>query len=425
MEEEKSPKLWLEDQLRRTLNGLYDPGILLNNPLNQVFNMTKSCNPASALRRLLTDAIESLRPTPSTPMDTQTWRVYQILRRRYIEQLTQQQVSTNLGLSVRQLQRNEKLARQVLVEYLWSNFNLDEVMPNIAYDQNSAGVDMETPPSLSDELDWLEETVPAQTIRLGDILNEVISMLEPMIESRNISAVVFIPDGLSKVYVKAPLLRQALLNILNTAMLCSRPDKTIQVTLTQEEQQIELHLEVPEPYITDTLLTDLEESFQMAQQLIDLCQGQLCIENLTVSNTNMPQTLQVIITLPAVKLIDILVIDDNADVLQLYQRYLEGSPYRFKGSRDPQQGLHMAQDIHPEVIILDVMMPGQDGWTLLGQLREHPKTQDIPIIVCSILPQEEFAQALGAADFIRKPVTRQSFLEVLDRQLAQLQRECD
>ena len=53
-------------------------------------------------------------PPPATPLDSQTWRVYQILRRRYTEQLTQQQVACNLGLSVRQLQRNEKLARQVL-----------------------------------------------------------------------------------------------------------------------------------------------------------------------------------------------------------------------------------------------------------------------------------------------------------------------
>ena len=79
--------------------------------------------------------------------------------------------------------------------------------------------------------------------------------------------------------------------------------------------------------------------------------------------------------------------------------------------------------MQPGVIMLDVMMPGQDGWTLLGQLREHPETQSIPVIVCSILSQEQFALALGAADFIRKPVNRQIFLEVLDRQLAPLPKE--
>ena len=68
-------------------------------------------------------------------------------------------------------------------------------------------------------------------------------------------------------------------------------------------------------------------------------------------------------------------------------------------------------------------MPEQDGWTLLSQLREHPKTQDIPIVVCSILSQETFARALGAVDFLRKPVNRQEFLEVLDRQFGPQQKE--
>jgi CheY-like chemotaxis protein len=65
--------------------------------------------------------------------------------------------------------------------------------------------------------------------------------------------------------------------------------------------------------------------------------------------------------------------------------------------------------------VLDVMMPGRDGWTLLGQLREHPGTCDIPVVVCTILSQEGLATALGAADYVRKPVSRSQFLAVLDR----------
>jgi len=64
---------------------------------------------------------------------------------------------------------------------------------------------------------------------------------------------------------------------------------------------------------------------------------------------------------------------------------------------------------------LDVMLPGIDGWELLGQLREHPQTSCIPVVVCTILPQEPLALALGAAAFLRKPVSREALLSALDR----------
>ena len=65
------------------------------------------------------------------------------------------------------------------------------------------------------------------------------------------------------------------------------------------------------------------------------------------------------------------------------------------------------------------MTLGQDGWTLLSQLREHPNTRNIPVIVCTILAHKQLAVTLGAADFIRKPVRRADFLAALDRQLEQ------
>ena len=72
-------------------------------------------------------------------------------------------------------------------------------------------------------------------------------------------------------------------------------------------------------------------------------------------------------------------------------------------------------EVSPKFIILDVMLPGTDGWELLGRLREYPQTRAVPIIVCTILPQEEFALALGAAGFLQKPVSRNTLLAELAR----------
>ena len=64
---------------------------------------------------------------------------------------------------------------------------------------------------------------------------------------------------------------------------------------------------------------------------------------------------------------------------------------------------------------MDVMQPGINDWELLGQLRVLPALQGVPIIVCTILPQEDLALALGAAAYLRKPINREVLLSTLDQ----------
>ena len=116
----------------------------------------------------------------------------------------------------------------------------------------------------------------------------------------------------------------------------------------------------------------------------------------------------------------VLVIDDNADALQLLQRYASGTRYQVFGARDPEQAIRLAEQLLPQIIVLDVMMPKLDGWEVLGRLQHHPVTGHIPIVVCTILAQEELALSLGASAFLRKPVSRQAFLDALDRQVIRM-----
>ena len=106
---------------------------------------------------------------------------------------------------------------------------------------------------------------------------------------------------------------------------------------------------------------------------------------------------------------------DLLDQPVLIQRYLSGSQYQFTGISDPDKVLQWTADVSPHFIIVDVMLPGIDGWELLGRLREYPQTRVIPVIVCTILPQEKLALALGAASFLQKPVSRNKLLAELAR----------
>jgi len=111
----------------------------------------------------------------------------------------------------------------------------------------------------------------------------------------------------------------------------------------------------------------------------------------------------------------VLVVDDNAGMLELFQRYLADQDYRLIGAQNGVEGLRLAEEQQPDVIILDVMMPLQDGWEVLQILQNRPRTRHIPVVVCSVLDDPELAFSLGAAEFLAKPVTRSRLLAALAR----------
>ena len=127
----------------------------------------------------------------------------------------------------------------------------------------------------------------------------------------------------------------------------------------------------------------------MAQHLAELCGGRL-----VAGPANEP--FEVSLTFPALGQLPVLAIDDNVGTLNLLQRYTAGTRYRLVGIQDPEQALRVAEQLHPQIVVLDVMMPRLDGWEVLGRLLQHPVVGQLPIVVCTILAQEELALALGA-----------------------------
>ena len=154
--------------LRVALNSLYDPAVLRASPLIELFGLAAERNPISALRRTLLNGIESLRPNRDTPESARTWRVYQILRRRYTEQVTQREVAADLGLSIRQLQREERLAREVLADCLWNAHNLaaaPQGRPEVSIRDEGTERPVETQvPSRLEELESLKRVVHIEMV---------------------------------------------------------------------------------------------------------------------------------------------------------------------------------------------------------------------------------------------------------------------
>jgi len=123
--------------------------------------------------------------------------------------------------------------------------------------------------------------------------------------------------------------------------------------------------------------------------------------------------------LPAAPLTRVLLIDDNRSIHQLVRRYLVGHPYAMVSAYNADQAVELIGAQRPDVIILDVMMSGRDGWEVLRQLRSTATLQEIPVIVCSVLEQAALARSLGADAYLTKPVTQEALLAALEEHAAQ------
>jgi signal transduction histidine kinase/CheY-like chemotaxis protein len=108
----------------------------------------------------------------------------------------------------------------------------------------------------------------------------------------------------------------------------------------------------------------------------------------------------------------ILAIDDNPEAIDIIRKFL-GDEYRVIGYLGGEGAVEKAKDIKPMAITLDIMMPKKDGWQVLRELKNIPETQDIPVIVLSIIDNKRLGFSLGAAEYIVKPVERQVLLRKL------------
>jgi CheY-like chemotaxis protein len=115
----------------------------------------------------------------------------------------------------------------------------------------------------------------------------------------------------------------------------------------------------------------------------------------------------------------VLVVEDDRRSADLLSLYLQGAGYRVVVARDGAEGLRLARRIHPSAVLLDVLLPRLDGWEVLAALKTDPATAECPVLVVSMLDERGKGFALGAADYLVKPVGREELLEALARWLPQ------
>jgi DNA-binding response OmpR family regulator len=116
----------------------------------------------------------------------------------------------------------------------------------------------------------------------------------------------------------------------------------------------------------------------------------------------------------------ILVVDDDANSLDIVRTFLEARGYTVTTARSGKEALARVEEVHPELVLLDVMMPGMDGWEVARIIKNHPAFDDVRVVM--LTARGDFADKheglrVGADDYIVKPVRLDELGERIERNL--------
>jgi signal transduction histidine kinase/CheY-like chemotaxis protein len=109
----------------------------------------------------------------------------------------------------------------------------------------------------------------------------------------------------------------------------------------------------------------------------------------------------------------VLVIDDDPVIQDLMGSFLHKEGYRVTMAAGGEEGLRRARELRPDVITLDVAMPTMDGWSVLSALKSDPQLADIPVIMLTMVDNKTMGYALGAAEYMTKPINRERLITVI------------
>ncbi|MFI5694378.1 GAF domain-containing protein [Kribbella sp. NPDC051586] len=272
------------------------------------------------------------------------------------------------------------------------------------------------------------------TFSLHQLLDNTASMLRERVFAHGIDLRVEVGPGIDDVYADKLRLKQVVLNLITNAVKFTDDGGSVLVRATRAGTDI--HIEV-----TDTGRgvppEDRERIFESFQQggrgpsqeegtglgltlcrrIVELLGGRIWLDSEVGVGSTFGFSLRTREngnrSGPARSLGDVVVIEDDRPSLDLITAYLSGVALKVTVAGDGQSGLDAVRRVRPAAVLLDIRLPGIDGWAVLQALKAEEATRNIPVVIVSIVDEQTRGAALGAAEYLVKPVSRDALLQAL------------
>jgi CheY-like chemotaxis protein len=391
-------------QLKDALDRLYDPVRLRDHPLAQILHLTSASmqSRGEILRQLLWDTVDALRPAEGLPPGRAEWAIYNVLKLRYLHAMQPSEVQDELGLSPATYYRRQSEGLDTLVSLL------SESIPAETEEQDAASMVCLSGQAREEAVRAARES-ERQILSIPRFLAEIGYTIDMLAQSRGVRVLIKTALSLPSIYTNPAMLRLIILNLVTEAIEMAETDSLTLSVSTDAENTTWCLAPLQGKAIHGTM--ESIDGLSVCQGMLQFYGGRLGFGRDGVSR------LAMVWTLPIARPRNILVIEDSDQTIELYRRYLAHQNYTVYGASDRTEISARLEDMLPDAILLDVFMPGIDGWTILQTLRLAKETANVPIVVCSVLSQPHVAFALGASDVLAKPFSQRDLLRVLDRLL--------
>ncbi|MBE0689225.1 MAG: response regulator [Anaerolineae bacterium] len=352
-------------------------------------------------RQIVLDAIEQLCPERDSGFHSKQARSYHILMLRYVEEYTTTDVINQLALSERQFYRDHRKAVQAISQ--------------IMRERTTSGLGaVSTPTEAAITVRSETQRVRSQTslgaVEIDTLLDGAVRATSSLADQYKISISCEFTHGLESMSLEASpaALRQAVIGVITRLTKVASPGGKLQLRRESTEHHYHIGFVLRGNELDAGALRSEFERHDSFHDLLEVLNGEYVIDFVS------PNLLKLTLSLPSSEQV-ILVVDDNPDVSTLFRRYLSDQSVQLRSATDGKEALRLASELQPRIIILDVMLPGQDGWEVLQALKYNPSTSHIPVLVCSVLDAPDLAMSLGADGFLSKPPGRISFLKAMER----------
>ncbi|MCX7681608.1 MAG: response regulator [Anaerolineae bacterium] len=394
-----------ERQLQEALNHLYDPDYQPSDALCAALGCSIQ-DGALAVQAIILRAIKDLEPPSDTPLTAHTRQAYDLLHNRFVLRLTQEETADRMHISRTSVHRAQRTAVHVLARKLWEKCLAQQMgeSEETAEDLNAQASDWHT--QMERELAALQASAPHAVSYVEETINSVLKLREALASPPEAHVEVeSVQPGLVAA-IHPSVLRQILIAAIRR-MAHYTSTGPIAIFARLEDGNVKITL-------TSTVATGDKRPTES-----DLVRDLLVPPGVQVEAHVNGDRAFLWVGLPSTGKVTVLVVDDNPDMARFYRRSAEKTSYHIVHTGEGQNLFETIAATAPDIIVLDVMLPDIDGWELLTRLHQDPATRSIPVVVCTVVREEELALSLGAACYLPKPVRSREFIEALDRVLAQ------